>query len=204
MMLTNKQEAFVQELIKGKSQREAHRIAYPRSVNWKDETVDQTACRLLKNPKVLARFNELKGRLIKEAEDECIFDAKMWLTEVVAIVSVDVTDIARVETRERKRQVWDDDLQEYVMCDETNQMDQFVLVKDTDELTIAQRKAIKSIKQGKYGVEIELYPKDKSLEMLGKHLKMFTDKVEVKDVTERVNPIKELTTEELKQALGLI
>lgn len=203
LKLTDKQEAFVQELVKGKSQREAYRIAYPSSIKWKDEIVDQAACRLLKNGKVLARYNEINDRLIKEAEDECIFDAKRWLTEVVAIATVDVTDIAKVETRNRLKYVWDEELQDYVAKEYADVLDQYVLLKDTDELTIAQRKAIKSIKQGKYGIEIELYPKDKSLEMLGRKLGIFNDKLEVKDTSE-VNPIKGLTTEELKKALGLI
>ncbi len=84
----------------------------------------------------------------------------------------------------------------------TKDQQQAVVIKDSDELDDDQRAAIKSIKNRLYGIEIEPYDKLKALELLGRHLGMFTDKVEVKDVTD--NPIKDLTTEELKKALGLI
>ncbi len=58
-MLTPKQERYVEELVKGKSQREAYRIAYPKSQSWKDSAVDSQACRLLKNSKVNSRYQEL-------------------------------------------------------------------------------------------------------------------------------------------------
>ena len=35
------------------------------------------------------------------------------------------------------------------------------------------------IKDGKYGIEIKLNDKEKALELLGRHLGMFKDKVEV-------------------------
>lgn len=69
-MLTAKQEKYVQELIKGKSQREAYRIAYPNSVNWKDANVDSKASNLLKNDKVKARYNELhEGAIARTVDD---------------------------------------------------------------------------------------------------------------------------------------
>ena len=74
--LTEKQEKFVQELVKGKSQREAYKEAYEKSRLWKDTAVDTQASILFKNSKVLERYNELMDRLVKESEDECIVTAK--------------------------------------------------------------------------------------------------------------------------------
>lgn len=68
-MLTQKQERFVQELIKGKSQREAYKIAYDAS-RMKDSTIDQGACRLLKNSKVNARYQELRQGSIAKSQDD--------------------------------------------------------------------------------------------------------------------------------------
>jgi len=59
---------------------------------------------------------------------------------------------------------------------------------------------IKSIKQGRHGIEIELYPKDKSLELLGRHLGMFKDRVEISGQVN--NPMEGLTTEELKKLIN--
>ena len=54
-----------------------------------------------------------------------------------------------------------------------------VRIKDTDSLTDQQIKAIAGIKEGKFGIELKLNDKEKALELLGRHLGMFTDKVEV-------------------------
>lgn len=58
-MLTPKQERYVEELVKGKSQREAYRIAYPNSLKWKDSSVDCNASQLLADTKVSQRYREL-------------------------------------------------------------------------------------------------------------------------------------------------
>ncbi|KIR01692.1 Phage terminase, small subunit [Lachnospiraceae bacterium TWA4] len=52
-------EKYVQNLIKGMSQRKAYQDAFPSSVKWKDETVDSKAS-VLMNGKVLERYNEIQ------------------------------------------------------------------------------------------------------------------------------------------------
>jgi len=59
MKLTDKQERFVQELIKGKSQREAYKTAY-NAEKMSDSAIDVNASKLLKNTKVALRLNELR------------------------------------------------------------------------------------------------------------------------------------------------
>lgn len=57
--VTPKQEAFLDGLICGKSQRQAYIDAYPESANWKKESVDSVSSRLLNdNVKVLSRYRE--------------------------------------------------------------------------------------------------------------------------------------------------
>ena len=80
-MLTPKQEKYVQNLIKGMSQRDAYRNAYPDNKS-NDKTIDETACRLFNDSKIHARYEEL----IKKTEDETIMNAKerrKWLTKVI-------------------------------------------------------------------------------------------------------------------------
>lgn len=68
-MLTAKQEKFVQELIKGKSQREAYRAAY-NCKKLKPAGIDSKASVLFKQVKVRARYEELnKGALAKIVDD---------------------------------------------------------------------------------------------------------------------------------------
>ena len=89
-MLTTKQERFVQELIKGKSQREAYRIAYPRSKDWKDSAVDCEASKMVKNHKVSQRYEELK----KKTEEKITYDAaevkNLIIDTMLSIVKADV------------------------------------------------------------------------------------------------------------------
>lgn len=54
-----------------------------------------------------------------------------------------------------------------------------VIIKDTADLTEDQIKAIAGIKEGKFGIELKLNDKEKALELLGRHLGMFKDRVEL-------------------------
>ncbi len=75
-----------------------------------------------------------------------------------------------------------------------------VEVKPTAELTDDQRAAIAQIKQGANGIEVKMYDKIKALELLGKHIGMFNDKLELKaTVTE--NPFAGLSTDELRRLI---
>lgn len=80
-MLTSKQEKYVQNLVKGMSQREAYKNAYKN--NMTDKQIDEEACKLLnQNPKVNQRYKEL----IEKADNEAIMTAierKKWLTNVI-------------------------------------------------------------------------------------------------------------------------
>lgn len=95
--LTSKSELFVQELIKGRSQREAYKTAYSTE-NMKDKTIDEKASRLFAEDKVRARYYELQDRLRKEAEDECIITAKEVLKELVKIGFADIGDYLQYRT----------------------------------------------------------------------------------------------------------
>lgn len=197
--LTDKQERFVQELLKGKTQREAYRIAYPKSLKWKDSAVDETASKLLKNPKVFPRYEELKQRLIKEAEEECIVEAKDVLRELVRIAFSNASDFAKVVTRPMKLRIWDEKLKEYVYEESDKKYEQYVELTDTDELTPSKKAAIASIKNTRHGITVESYDKMKALELIGKTIGLFKDKVEVS--TGLSNPFEGLTTEELKKLI---
>lgn len=70
----------------------------------------------------------------------------------------------------------------------------------TENLTEEQKRAIAVIKKGRDGFEIKPYDKQRALELIGKHLGMFTDTVELKGNVN--NPMEGLTTEELKKLIG--
>ena len=63
---------------------------------------------------------------------------------------------------------------------------------DTKELSEDQIKAIAGIKEGKFGIELKLNDKEKALELLGRHLGMFKDKVEVSGLTSEQSKLDDL------------
>ena len=80
-MLTAKQEKFVQGIIEGLSQADAYRAAYPKQ-KMSDKTIWETASKLMNNPKVIARVNELRNQMMKST----IMTAQQrmeWLTNLI-------------------------------------------------------------------------------------------------------------------------
>ena len=116
----------------------------------KDETAAQAGSRMLRNVKVERYIQE---RMQARQERTEITQDRV-LEELAAIAFARTTDYAEVK-------------------------DGRVLLKNTENLNEQQIRAIAGIKDGKYGIEIKLNDKEKALELLGRHLGMFKDKVEV-------------------------
>jgi len=116
----------------------------------KDEVAKAAASRLLTNVNVAAYVEERMQDRQKRTE----ITQDRVLEELAAIAFARATDYAEVR-RER------------------------VIIKDTADLTEDQIKAIAGIKEGKFGIEVKLNDKEKALELLGKHLGMFKDKLEL-------------------------
>jgi len=57
--LTQQQENFCKLYIKYGIAPKAYKEAYPKAVNWKKSTVDTEASRMLNNPKISTRIDEL-------------------------------------------------------------------------------------------------------------------------------------------------
>lgn len=200
--LTDKQERFVQGLIKGLSQREAYRIAYPKSVNWKDETVDVNASKLFSNTKVLLRYNELHDKLMAQAEKETIMSATEILEELSIIGRSKIDDFLEVKSTEMI--VGTDEEGEPI-----KQNVKFVEVFETKNIDPNKIKAISEIKQTRDGISLKLSDKLKALETLGRHWGLFSDKIELSgsmNISQKVANMseeeKQKRKEELKAKLG--
>ena len=82
--LTDKQEKYIQELLKpNTSQRKAYRIAYPSSLKWKDSAVDSCASTLLSNAKVTQRYNQLKNKIDKRIEKKFVLTIDNILEDII-------------------------------------------------------------------------------------------------------------------------
>ena len=111
--LTNNQELFCQELMKGKSQRQAYLSAYPRSQKWKPSNVDSKASQLVKSDKVSARLKELREeqqddvsrireKIIETYENILKADIGDFYTvmpDEQGNITLEIVDLAKVDTR---------------------------------------------------------------------------------------------------------
>jgi len=188
--LTEKQKRFVDEYLIDLNATRAYKAAYP-SVK-KDEVAASAAVRLLRNVNVQTYMKEKQQKLQERTE---ITQDKVLL-ELAKIAFSNGSDFAKVVTKPKTRRVWDDDTQEYK---DSNEVEQFVELIDTDDLPTDKKAAIASIKETKFGIAVESCDKVRALELIGKHLGMFKDKVEISGQVN--NPMEGLTTEELKKLI---
>lgn len=166
--LTDNQEKFVQELIKGKSQREAYRTAYPKC-KATDKTVDEMASKLYKTHKVYTRYNEIHDRLIKEAEDECIVTAKDVLRELKRIGFADINDFLSFRTEKQIAGI-DDETGEQVI-----DYRRIIETKNSDEV---DGRVVQEVSINSKGVfTFKLHDKMAALDKLGKHLGIFSERL---------------------------
>lgn len=80
-MLTIKQEKFVQEIIKGKSQRQAYKDAGYKTDRRTVEQIDVDACKLFSRPKVFQRYNEL----IEQSANKALWTREEAVKDLVMI-----------------------------------------------------------------------------------------------------------------------
>ena len=121
----------------------------------KDETARANSSRMLTNANVTKYLAERMQDRQKRTE----ITQDRVLEELAAIAFARATDFAEVK-------------------------DGLVIIKDTAGLSEQQIKAIAGIKEGKFGIELKLNDKEKALELLGRHLGMFKDRVEVSGLEE--------------------
>lgn len=91
-MLTLNQERYVQELVKGKSQRQAYREAYPKSQKYRDAIVDSKASILFKMGKVKERYEELLAEISKPQIDEAEKMRQFIIEQYQKIASGEICD----------------------------------------------------------------------------------------------------------------
>lgn len=187
--LTAKQQRFCDEyLIDLNATQAAIRAGYSK------KRASEQAYQLLQKTTVQAYIDKRK----KDREKRVEISQDRVLQELAYIAFAKATDYAKVVEREATVEV---DGQLQPLYDENGERVKYRTVEPilTDELAEEQQRAIAVIKKGRDGFEIKPYSKDRALELIGKHLGMFTDKVEVSG---KVNdPFADLTTEELKKLI---
>jgi len=169
--LNKQEEEFAKNLFLGDSQIDSYRKAFKQSKNWKDNTVYVKASVLAKTDKVKIRLEELREKMSHKVEESSLKSA----TEVL-------NDIAEVIDKCMQRQP--------VMVGkgkDREQLKEFVEFKDGSE---------EELGVWKFDSSGAL----KGLELYGKHLKLFTDKVESVNVNHNLNE-EVLTPEQRKSRI---
>lgn len=155
MKLTAKQVRFVDEyLVDFNATQAAIRAGY------KAKTAHVIGAENLRKPKIAEEIARRQKDLQKRTE----ISQDRVVKELARIAFADVTDYAYV-------------MQAIIERDGVKVPVESAVIKETYDLTDDQRAAIASIKQGANGVEIKLHDKIKALELLGRHIGMFNDKL---------------------------
>lgn len=167
--LTEKQQLFCDEyLIDLNATQAAIRAGY------KEKYAHTNANKLLQNTTIAEYIAERKQDRVERTE----ITQDMVLKELANIAFSNAADFARVV---EKQAMVDANGKTIPLVDTDGKPVMYRTVEPvlTEELTEEQKRALSVIKRGRDGFEVKPYDKVKALELLGKHLGMWTDKVEV-------------------------
>lgn len=189
--LTARQQRFADEyLVDLNGKQAAIRAGYS------ERTAEAQASRLLSNVNLQHYIQKRKQERVERTE----ITQDMVLFELAAIAFSNAADYAAVVEKEATIESAEGDVIPLYDKDGNPVMYRTVEPVLTADLTDRQKRALSVIKKGRDGFEVKPYDKIRALELIGKHIGMFTDKVEV--AGEINNPMAGLTTEELKKLIG--
>ena len=186
--MTNAQKRFCDEYLIDLNATRAYKVAYSRCK--KDETASVNGSKLLRNTKV----QEYISRKQKEIEKRTEVTQDMVIKELSAIAFSKASDYAKLKKMKRNIPIFDE---EGMIVDYKEEEYTEIEFTPTDELSEEQKKALSGIKQGKFGLEVNSCDKVRALELLGRHLGIFNDKldVNVKEKEEKKNAISDILSQ---------
>lgn len=190
--MTDAQKRFCDEYLIDLNATRAYKVAYPRCK--KDETANAASSRMLRNVKVQEYISEKQ----QEIEERTEVTQDKVIKELAAIAFSKASDYAKLKKMKRNVPIFDgEDIVDYKEEEYTG-----IEFTPTDELTEEQKKALSGIKEGKFGIQVDSCDKVKALELLGKHLGMFKEKVTIDGNINTNNPFSGMSTEELRKILN--
>jgi phage terminase small subunit len=162
---------------------------------YSEKTAKSIGQRLLTYVDIQNYISERKQDRVERTE----ITQDMVLKELALIAFSKATDYASVV--EKTAYTQNKDGERVPMIDANGKPITFKTVEAvlTEELTEDQKRALASVKEGKNGIEVKPHDKVRALELLGKHMGMWTDNLQV---TGNVNnPMQGLSTEDLKKLI---
>nr|DAM27362.1 MAG TPA: Terminase small subunit [Caudoviricetes sp.] len=168
--LTPNQKIFIDEYLIDLNATRAYKVAYKSCK--KDETARANSSRLLTKANIKGCIEQR----MKDREKRTEITQDWVLKELFKIASVNRADLAKVTTKKINQIKTDKDTGEITTIPQEIQT---VELTDTDQLTMNQQAAIAGIEETKFGIKVSSYDKLRALELIGRHLGMFTDKTEL-------------------------
>ena len=173
--LTPAQEKFVDGLFMGLSQREAYQAAYSTE-GWKPSLIDSKASNLAKLDKIRVRLEAMQEAYRIRLENRLYVNKDWVMQRLIDIADSNIVDLLEIEENEIfigvDKKTFKPIKRKYGT----------VRIFPSSEVARTKYNAVSGIKEGKHGVEIKFYDKPKALELIGKELGMFKDKVENENI----------------------
>ena len=187
--LTDKQRRFCEEYIVDLNATQAAIRA-----EYSEKTAYSMGQRLLKKVEAQEYIKQLK----EERAARTQIEADRVIYELSLIAFSNAADYAAVVDEETYVEV-DGNWIKLLDEDGNPVMKRTVKPVLTKDLTAEQKRALAVIKKGRDGFEVKPYDKVRALELLGKHIGLFEEKVNVNGTIN--NPMEGLTTEDLKKLI---
>ena len=188
--LTDKQKRFCEEYIVDLNATQAAIRA-----GYSSKTAEAIGFENLKKPKIQKEIERLKEARSKRTE----ITADRVLKELARIGYSKITDY--LEVVEGKRVVGKTETGEPI-----TEKKKVVEIKETVDMAPEVIPAISQIKQTKHGISLKLYDKPAALKDLGRHLELFTDKLDItskgKEISNLSKEEREKRRKELRKKLG--
>lgn len=163
--LSERQELFCLNVVKGMLIKEAYRTSYGCE-NMKEATISAAASNLHHSPRIQARIKEMQFEMQREHK----VTVEKVLTELAHIAFDDIKNY--VDFRTEKKQVGTDKngnpIYDYA---------QVVDIKDSERIDTRSISEVAVDQKGNF--KFKLYPKDTALVKLGQYLGLFIDKTEL-------------------------
>ena len=191
MALNKKQSQFVDEYFNCKfNATQAYMNVY---ANKSRDAARTLASQLLTNPNVKEEINKRQ----EELQDKSNVKKEEIIRELIDIINADLCDYVQIVEKERIIPKVDIETGEIV---EIKEIYYDTIFTPTDQLTKEQRKLIKSIKQTRTGIEIQLYEKDKAIDTLNKMLGFTSETLNVNSSVD-TSFLQDISTDELREML---
>lgn len=185
--MTNAQKIFCDEYLIDLNASRAYKVAYKNCKS--DLTARTNGSKLLTNTNIQKYIAEK----MKEIEERTKVTQDMVIRELSAIAFSKASDYAKLKKMKRKEPIYyDGEIVDYKEVEYIG-----IEFTPTDKLTEEQKKALSGIKEGKFGLEVNSCDKVRALELLGRHLGIFNDKIDVnvKEKEEKKNAISDILTQ---------